>query len=341
MDIGDDYIKQFQFPDVTEFTYGGSDNYVQQLFQKAEDKRKKNTSRVFGEFAAASPVVASMLDGLKTNQNLKIVISEEAKRNIANKVWSFANVKDKDGFFRAFVLDENGKIVENAMLKKEDVMKGVNLSQLATAMQGMAIQQQLEDISIDLDSVMEATNDILAGQHNDRLGLYYSAEFMYRESQLVNNRELRENMKIMSLSNLSNAIEQIKQTTIYELDKISRNYDQRRQRFIGNINQNEVISIKTSFGVIHKAIALKNAIYCDNNEHSAAVYTLLEYKDFLVRSLDGNRSTAIYYADTSEKNLGGFWSSKKNKYPQRIDQIVKEINDLDRYCICYSKGGVA
>lgn len=332
-------FSQFSFPDVTEFTYGTSKKALQKAFDSAEYNRKTRTNHIFECLMVASPAFAALLEGLKTNEVVRIIISDEARANLMSGKWSWINAKDQAGFFRAIIKDENGKMVEQALLGNENIAQGVNIGQMAVAMQGMAIQKELMDISEKLDLLLVKADEILAGQHNDRLGLYYAAEFLYQEALKVNNVTLREQMIAESLSLLSSAIEQIKQTTIYELSKVASMYNPDRQSFRRSVDENTVSSIKSSFQVIHKAVGLKTAIYCCNGEYTAATCSLLEYREFLMKSLEGHNGEAIYYADRKEKSLAGFWNIRKNEIPLKIENICRNLKNYDNYYIEYKNGG--
>lgn len=332
-------FEQFNFSKIDEFT-AGAENYIARVINDAEEKKKGNINRIINNLISASPLFASLYEGLKTNERVIIEVSDEAKRKLASGEWKWANAKDKDGFFRAIIRDDKG-IVEQALLKKEDVCNGVNVGQMANAMQAMAVQKQLTDISEKLDVIFDGINDLKMGQQNDRLGLYYSAEFMYREALKVNDPILQKNMIAQAVSNLGISVEQIKQTTLYDIHKIRKMYSPERQSFNGKIKQEDVLEIKKNFQIIHKAVALKTAIFCNSGELNAAICALLEYRDFLIASLNDKRGEALYYADINEKSLLGFWDVRKNQYPAQIEEICKKAQDFNLYRIEYKKGEIA
>ena len=336
----DNTFEQFSFPDIDEFTYGSS-RYVNNLFRDAEKKRKDEAKTLIEKLVGAAPVGFIIFEGLKKNEIIQLVLSDEAKKNLKNHKWNWMDAKDKDGFFRAVIKDENGKIREQAKLKKENLPQGIDMTQMAMAMQGMAIQQQLSDISEKLDVLFDSVSDVLAGQHNDRLGLYYSAENMFRESLKICDSSRKEQIMIAAISNLSTSIEQIKQTTIYEIGKINSNYDSKTHKFKKTVKQEDITEVKRNFQVLHKAIALKVAIYCYSAEYNAAVYTLLEYKNFLNVAFSSGKWEALYYSDSQEKSLQGFWNIQQNKYPAQIDLICQNIRNYDNYFIECKRGEIA
>lgn len=331
-------LENLNLPDIGEFNYGRNQKYVSSVLQEAEERRKANTSEIFRNLMAVSPIVANIIDGLKSGETFKVVISDIAQAKIDAGEWHWANAKDYDGFFRGYVFDENGKIAEQCLIKKEEVMKGIDIPQMAMAMQGMAIQQQLQEISVKLDFLFDAVTDLKAGLQNDRLGYYYSAEYMYREALKVKDQSLRKTMITQALSNLSISLEQTKQTTLYEIGKVRSNYNPQTQLFKKSIKQEDINEIKKNFQFINKAVALKVAIYCNMCEYNSAVYSLLEYRDFLLRSLANKNDEALYYADIKEKSLAGFWNIQKNQYPNKIIKLCENIKNYNNYFIEFKEG---
>lgn len=320
------------FPDVTEFVYeNDKKNYLKESFEVAEKKREESTNNIMGKLIHAifaTDIISKSLE----NSTVKVVLSDEAKTNLRNGTWKWMNAKDKDYFFRAIVVDKKGQTQEHALLKK-DCLKGIDVGQIAVAMQGMAIQKQLTQISEQMIELTFGIDDLKAGQINDRVGLYYSAEFLYREAIRTNNSEMRNQMIVESLSVLNTAIEQIKQTTLQNLKKIDDKYKATHYRGVSpEMLDSQVNEIKNGFQVIHKAEALKTAIYCNCGEYKTAVYSLLGYKDFLVKSLEGSYKNAISYADRNYKD--NFWEQRVKEFPDNIDKICKDLNYDNYYIEC-------
>lgn len=330
----------FSVPNFSEFAYGGSG--LDNMFKMADNKRKESAMGVIQMLMASSPAFATIIEGLGKNEIVQLVISDKAKAMLASGKWEWAKAKDVDGFFRAIIKDvKTGEIKENPLVSKEMIMNGVNMGQMAIAMQGMAIQQQLMEISEKLDEILGKLNDVIAGQVNDRVGLFNSAEYMYREAQMIKDPDIKKQLTYNALSNLSVAIEQIKLNANYNISKIADNYDDKNVKFKKSIKDEDVFEIKKEFCLIHRATALKVAMYCNEGEYNAAVYSLLEYKDFLEKSLAGKRRNAMYYADRSQKTIEGFWKDRSMDFPKKIDKICNDIKNYDLYYIEYSKKGVA
>jgi hypothetical protein len=333
-------FEQFNFPMIDEYT-SGAGRYLSDVINDTEKKNVKTVQKILNNLSTSSPAFATLYEGLKKHESIIVEISEEAKRKLATGEWTWANAKDKDDFFRAFIKNDKGTVVEHALLKKKDICNGVNVGQMAMAMQAMAVQKQLSDISEKLDVIFDGINDLKIGQQNDRLGMYYSAEFLYREALKTNDPILQKNLIAQALSNLSVSVEQLKQTTIYEIHKIRLKYSPQKQTFKGQIKQEDVLEIKKNLQVIHKAVALKTAIYSNCGEINSAICSLLEYRDFLITSLSQKRGEALYLADINEKSLQGFWNERENKYPEQILKICKDAQDYNLFRIEFQKGELA
>lgn len=76
-----------------------------------------------------------------------MVFFDEVKEKIANGTYRLMKRKDADGIFKAVVVDKKGKTRAIADLKWEEIENGVDPAGMTSAMQGMAIQQQLRAIS--------------------------------------------------------------------------------------------------------------------------------------------------------------------------------------------------
>lgn len=320
--------------------YGQEGRIVAGIFKNSDDKIKDIAKSKFAEMMVAFPILAEIVTGLKENETVKIVLSDKAKKMIKEGKWSFAKVKDHGDLFRAIIKDKNGNIVEHAKLVMEDGVKSIDPVQLAFAMQAMAIQTQLKDISESLEILSDKLSSVIAGQQNDRIALFYSAEALYREAIISNNPIMKQQMIVEALSTLTNSIESLTQTTLYNVHKIVDNYDLKKNVFKKDkINEELFPDVKMSYMVIHNAYALKTAIYCNEQEYGSAMQTLKSYKSFLEQSLSNGNGDILYYADKKENSLEGFWQKRQNVLPEKIDDICNTyILGVDKFALTYMKG---
>lgn len=307
-----------------EYTDGGLANHI---FGLVDDRILKEQRELMSSLVGASPVMTELAEGLKKTQRLKLVFSDEMKEKIADGTYRLMKKKDMDGVFKAVVVDQKGKTKAIADLKWDEVSKGVNPSQLASAMQGMAIQQQLKEIAGQLENMSASMEEILIGQHNDRLALFYSGEAIYREALATADPERRKQLTTLAILELTKATTSLQASLASEIKEICNKYDSERGKFIdikSNKLQDKMVLINSSFQTIHKASTLKAAIYYKDGEYAALTAVLSDYKAFLQRSLSEQNAQILYFADSNEKNRKGLWDIRKNELPMRIEK-AKEL----------------
>ena len=91
--------------------------------------------------------------------------------------------------------------------------------------------------------------------------------------------------------------------------------------------------MNSSFQTIHKATTLKAAIYYDEQEYSALLAVISDYKSFLERSLTEENANILYLADPNEKNIDGSWNMRKNELPARIDRAKELLSEKKEYAL--------
>ena len=304
------------------------------VFEMVNDDLLKTEERIIENIASVSPAVAEALNGLEKNQTLKLVFSDEIKQKINSGQYHLMKKKDVDGVFKAVVVDSNGKTRAIADLKWEDVAKGVDPGQMANAMQGMAIQQQLQEISMQLEEMSQDMSDILRGQHNDRLALYYSGETIFKEALECNDEIIKKQLIASSIKALTDAASTLKIELISEVASLCKKYDGSKGKFVG-IKSDKLIEkmemINSSFCAIHNSTALKAAIYYQQGEYLALTSVLTDYKTFLEDTLTEERAKLLYLADPKDAVLNGTWNIRQNELPQRIKTVHARLSDPEMF----------
>lgn len=310
--------------ELLEYTEGGLANHI---FELVDQSILKEQREVMASLVEVSPAMAELANGLKKTQRLKLVFSDEVKGKIADGTYRLMKKKDIDGVFKAVVVDQKGKTKAIADLKWDEVSKGVDPSRLTSAMQGMAIQQQLREIASQLEDMSVSMEEILIGQHNDRLALFYSGEAIYREALAATDPERKKQLTTSAILALTNASVSLQVSLAFEINEICSKYDFEKGKFIGiksNKLQDKMCLINSSFQTIHKAMTLKAAIYYKDREYAALTAVLSDYEAFLQRSLTEQNARILYLADPNEKNLTGSWDIRKNELPMQIER-TKEL----------------
>ncbi len=319
--------------DLLEYPEGDLANHI---FSLTDERIMRQQQEMVSAILEVSPAMAELAKGLKKTQHLKLVFSDEIKDKLAKGTYHLMERKECDEIFTAVVVDAKGKTEAIADLKWEDISKGVDVANLLSAMQGMAIQQQLRDIAGQLEEMSESMEDILMGQYNDRLALYYSGESIFREALATNNNELRKQLSAASIMALTDAETSLQTSLTYEVNNLCKKYDSKKGRFIdmsGNKLREKMFLINTAFQTIHKAVTLKASIYYQDGEYRALTTVLDGYKTFLENTLTDENAHILYLADPNEKNMDGTWSIRQNELPQKIESAKLLLSKKENYSL--------
>lgn len=242
-----------------------------QIFAMADKQIYEEQKDIAKGLLGATPAMAELLKGLKKTETLQLVFSDEVKQKLSDGTYKLMKKKDLNGIFKAVVVDQKGKTRAIADIKFDQINGTIDPTQVTLAMQGMAIQQQLREISEQLETMTEVMEDVLIGQHNDRIAMYLSGESIYREALLVSDSEVKKNLTTSSILQLTNASTSLQASLVYEIDKLCDKYDKENGKFKG-IKSEKIMEkmsiINSAFQTIHKANTLKAAIYYKEGEYA-------------------------------------------------------------------------
>lgn len=313
------------------------------LFQSVAKDVNVNNELLFKKIAASSPVIGQAMKSLKSSEKIRLVFSEEVEEKLSNGTFNLMKVKDDKSLLRAIAVDSHGEIKEIAKISFDEVRPHIDLMSLTTSMQGMAIQQQLQDISRQLEEMRVDMHNILKGQHNDRIALYYSGEALLKESLAIYDTELRSQIELSALQTLTQGCSSLKLSLNNDIQKLNSCRNSRgtqintKKMKVQDIEEC-VYMIKSSIETIHKCVYLKSAIYCKRGEYKALTILLNEYKLFLTHTFDPDLVKLLYNYDRSERKLDDFWNKVSNTFPTRIDKLFDCMNIKCAYL--ETKGGV-
>lgn len=322
-----------------EITVFDDDFFEVNVFSSAENDIVKIQKNLFYNLMAGSPAIAEIINNLGGQETFKIVLSPEALDKIQKGVYKFMNGDGVNGLFRAMVVDGNGRIVEVPFI--EEITNEIDPAQLTSAMQGMAIQMKLKKIEEQLVEISNALNDVLAGQHNDRLAKYYAGAALYKEAMEISNEEIRRHLVDMAVVTLSEGYSELVVSLKYDIENLCADYSEEKGRFL-HTKPIDIIRkmaiINSAFQAIHKAQTLKAAIYIKESEYQAAVTTLGEYGKLVERLLSVKTVNILRNADLNETSGYGIWGERSLELPQVIREIEEQINDRSRYFLEFTRG---
>lgn len=285
-------------------------NNITQKVKQAEAFAKD----IFDTIIDASSIAVQIYDSMKTDFRFVVDMTEETKKAIANGDIKLSVENGKKLY--AQIRQANGRYGEKLPIKREDFHKEIDPVQMVNALQMMALQEQLEKMSYQIDIIDRSVKDVLQGQQNDRIAQYYSGLSLYLESQNIYDSELKKMLLAQSLKALSEATftltMQIKSDIKYLVD---REYKKKVQ-----LMDERICKIHQSFEVIHLSALLRAGIYCEHGELLAMASVLNEYSMFIENTIARN-AHMLSQCDVKDKDtLNGIWSQRA-----QLKLDVKEI----------------
>lgn len=204
----------------------------------------------------------------------------------------------------------NGKYGTKLPIKKEVFRKGIDPTQMANALQMQALQDQIQAVTDQLVLIDGSVREVLQGQQNDRIGLYYSGLSLFLESRSVSDAGLRNALQAQALRALTESTFQLKLTMESDIRYLEqKEYEKakgkRKELIVGHMN-----NINQSFAFIHQATMLRAGIYCDIGEHASMAHVLEEYSYFIDTVVAKNAGLLAQYDMHDDGTATGLWAGR-------------------------------
>lgn len=204
----------------------------------------------------------------------------------------------------------NGKYGSKLPIKKEIFRKRIDPTQMANALQMQALQDQIQDVANQLILIDGSIREILQGQQNDRIGLYYSGLSLFLESRSVSDAGLRNSLQAQALRALAESTFQLKLTMQSDIRYIEQKEYEKAKGNRKDLILEHMNNINQSFAFIHQATMLRAGIYCDIGEHGPMARVLEEYSYFIDHDVAGNTSLLSQYDMNDDGTETGLWASR-------------------------------
>ena len=180
--------------------------------------------------------------------------------------------------------NKNGRYGKKLPIKEELIEQGVSVEAVELALQMDAISDQLKDIIAALSSIEGRVTEVIQGQHNDRLGLFYSGLSLYLESRSLRDESLKKQIIAQALRSINDASAQMIQelrTSVKFL--VTEQY--LKARNITDKIEEQLSVIYQCYDIIYRAAFLKAIIYQENGEISAMLTAIDEYGRFVEKMI--------------------------------------------------------
>lgn len=265
---------------------------------------------VYNAVIKESPIIAQTEQAFKKGCRYVVDMTESTLESIESGKIKLTT--EKSGQMFAQIRKSNGQYGSKVPIKREEFYKGMDTVQMANAMQMKALQNQVEVIAGQITAIDHNVKDVLQGQQNDRIGLYYSGLALFLEAQNIHDEEMKKSLIVQSLRGLSEATFQL--TLVIQSDiryLVEGAYKSAKGKKVEQITK-RMQSIHQSFAFIHQSTMLRAGIYCEQGEDAAMSTVLSEYSRFIEETITKNASL-LAQCDTSDSGTeSGIWKTRAN-----------------------------
>ena len=166
--------------------------------------------------AKAKSAVEKAIKREESDFKLVVDLDDETKNKL--KTGEVELVMENGKAF-AQLRDKNKKYGKKLSITEELTDEGITSDALQSAIQMEAIKKQLETIVERMKVIEEHLADVIHGQRNDRIGLFYSGLSLYAEACSVDDGFLKKQLVAQALRSISDAnsqmIQEIRQCVAY------------------------------------------------------------------------------------------------------------------------------
>jgi len=282
---------------------------------------------VYRAVAKASPMVAQVREA--TKKGYKYVVDATESTLDAIESGKIKLTTENSGKMYAQIREANGHYGSKLPIKKEVFAKGIDPIQMANALQMKALQEQVQQIADQIAVIDHSVREVIQGQQNDRIGLYYSGLALYLEARNVNDPEMKKALIAQSLRALSEATFQLGLTMQSDIKYLADGeFKIGKGKSVGLIDS-RMYSINQSFAFIHQATMLRAGIYCNEGELTAMSTVLNEYSYFIDGTVAKNAGLLAQCDRTDTGTEKGVWKSRA-KLKLDVSEFNKRLNAPDK-----------
>ena len=288
---------------------------------------KDIAENVYRAVAKASPMVAQVREA--TKKGYKYVLDATESTLDAIESGKIKLTTENSGKMFAQIREANGHYGSKLAIKKEVFAKGIDPIQMANALQMKALQEQVQQIADQIAVIDHSVREVIQGQQNDRIGLYYSGLALYLEAINVNDPEMKKALIAQSLRALSEARFQLGLTMQSDIKYLADgNFRIGKEKSVDLIDS-RINSINQSFAFIHQASMLRAGIYCNEGELTAMSTVLNEYSYFIKETVAKNAGLLAQCDKIDTGTEKGVWKSRA-KLKLDVSVFNKQLNASDK-----------
>jgi len=248
-------------------------------FKSAFERAEVTSESVLSSTRTA---VQKAFDNSDEKSNYVVDMNDDLKNAIENG--DVELVTSKNGDIYAQLRNSNGRFGKPLSIKKELTEEGITVEALQMAIQMEAIKAQLQIIIEGMREIEGRVTDVIQGQRNDRIGLFYGGLSLYVEARNIRDDVLRKQVTAQALQSISNANSQMIQDIRSSVEFLVTGQYHNSNKMTSKIDEHLTI-INQCYDVVYRASFLKAAIYQDNGEIASMLTAIDEYGRFVERMI--------------------------------------------------------
>lgn len=298
-------------------------SFLKNVFNFQLEQANRVAWKIYDEVVQNSNEINGLkFESTEEKSRLVVDVPDETLKGIRDG--SIKLVKEKGQFFAQ--LRKDGKYGEKLPIKEEAYNDGPSSFDMSVTMQLAAIQESLYIISNQIQLIDQGVRDIINGQQNDRIGLYYSGAAMFIESLSVTDEKMKRELISQSLKSLTDAIFQLTLTMKTDIQYLNNKcYEEYKKMRIKLINE-KMNSISQCYGFIHQSFLLKSAIYNYLGEIVSSAIVLEEYSKFIKQNITCN-ANLLAQCDIDDKGTDRDKWKLLAKLELDVSKVAKQLKN--------------
>jgi hypothetical protein len=303
-------LEQVAFNEMSPYDLSYPISFLSNSLQTRVSQADSAINAIYKAISKEAPDLAEIQQA--TKKGVRYVV--DATESTINAIESgrIKLTSEKSGQMFAQIREADGHYGSKLPIKREVFRKEVDPAQMANSLQMKALQDQVEILSEQMLAIDRSVKDVLLGQQNDRIGLYYSGVALLMESRNVNDPELKKALVAQALRSLSESTFQLSLTMQSDIQFLRDGGYNAEKKKREELIQQRMQSIHQSFAFVHQAALLRAGIYCDQGEMAAMAAVLDEYAHFISASISQNANLLAQCDVRDTGTNAGVWRSRAN-----------------------------
>lgn len=261
------------------------------------------------------PAFVNLIKSSLPEVSLQAVLSDDQKQKLATGALKLMTKKD-GSLMAALINPETKKIVANIPL---ETMKST--PEISQAMTGFATQMQMAQIAEQIESVSIAIESVRKGQEDDRLAIAYSCQQKLLQAREIKNHELQSRMLLQVISDAEDSRNLLMLSQKSNLKFIS---DQPETTF-GKLLKGEkpekiesrINEIRDGLNAVNMVSLAEALAYSELGEKEAARRSLMYFADF-IRETYLETPGFVERLDMIDPSPKNYWTSTLPRIKQNI-----------------------